>query len=58
MYSTGLRVSELSNLKICDVEFGKASGKVVKGKGDKDRYFKISKVLSDQIKNHINKRTT
>ena len=57
MYSTGLRVSELSNLKLNDIDFLRATGKVINGKGGKDRMFKISKELSYQIENHINKRT-
>jgi len=45
MYSAGLRVSELLNLKVCDLELDKGYGWVRKGKGNKDRLFILSKKL-------------
>jgi site-specific recombinase XerD len=38
MYSAGLRVSEVANLKISDIEGKNMRIKVREGKGDKDRY--------------------
>lgn len=43
MYSAGLRVSELINLKIKDLDFEKNFGFVRNGKGGKDRIFILSK---------------
>ena len=42
MYSAGLRVSELVNLKIKDLEFDSNYGWVRHGKGNKDRLFIIA----------------
>ena len=55
MYSAGLRVSELINLKICDLEMDKDYGFVRKGKGNKDRLFILSEKVKDKIKNLIKK---
>jgi integrase/recombinase XerD len=46
LYSSGLRVSEISNLKITDIDSNNMLIKVVQGKGCKDRYTILSpKVL-------------
>jgi site-specific recombinase XerD len=50
MYSAGLRVSELLNLKVCDLEIDKGYGFVRAGKGGKDRLF----ILSEKLKGRIN----
>ena len=56
MYSAGLRVSELVNLKIEDLEIEKNYGWVREGKGRKDRLFIIAESikieLTDYIKNN------
>ena len=49
MYSAGLRVSELVNLKVKDLEFDKNYGWVRKGKGRKDRLFIIAKGLREEL---------
>jgi len=49
MYSAGLRVSELVNLRVKDIEFDLSYGWVRKGKGSKDRLF----VLSEKIKQEL-----
>lgn len=49
MYSAGLRVSELVNLKIKDLEFDRNFGWVRAGKGNKDRMFIISGKLKDNL---------
>ena len=53
MYSAGLRVSELINLKVDDLEIGKGYGFVRKGKGNKDRIFIIANALKENIKKFI-----
>ena len=45
MYSAGLRVSELINLKVKDLDIKKNYGFVRQGKGNKDRIFIISESL-------------
>lgn len=49
LYSTGLRVSELVNLKKEDINFGERTGWVRRGKGNKDRIFSISEGLCQQL---------
>lgn len=53
MYSAGLRVSELINLKVKDFDFGNNYGWVRKGKGRKDRLFIISGKLKMKLKEYI-----
>ena len=55
MYSAGLRVSELVNLKIEDFEFSKNYGWVRQGKGRKDRLFIIAKKLNQELREFIEK---
>lgn len=55
LYSSGLRVSELVNLKVKDFDFQKNSGWVRSGKGDKDRFFQISESLSKQLLRYLSK---
>lgn len=52
IYSSGLRRSELRNLKITDIETqdGKYRIRVVKGKGKKDRYTVLSKSVLDELR--------
>jgi len=53
MYGSGLRVSELSNLKIRDLDLNKNYGFVRSGKGNKDRIFIVANKLKDKLKNLI-----
>ena len=53
MYSAGLRVSELLNLKIKDLKIDEGYGWVRKGKGKKDRLFIIADSLKKDLKNFI-----
>jgi len=53
MYSAGLRVSELVNLKVCDLNIDKGYGFVRAGKGNKDRLFILSEKIRDKIKDLI-----
>ena len=53
LYSAGLRVSELVNLKVEDFEFSKNHGWVRKGKGNKDRYFVIANKLNEKLQSFV-----
>src|SRR3989344_3438241 len=54
LYSTGLRVSELVNLKVQDLNLNEKTGWVRKGKGSKDRLFVLSEDLSKELQEYIN----
>jgi integrase/recombinase XerD len=56
LYSAGLRVSELVNLKVNDINFKDRSGWVRRGKGAKDRVFVISEKLAEDLQYFINTR--
>jgi len=49
LYSAGLRVSELVNLRVCDLQLEKNYGWVRKGKGNKDRAFVVAKNLKKEL---------
>jgi integrase/recombinase XerD len=53
LYSSGVRVSELVNLKVSDLNFDEKIGWVRKGKGKKDRVFILSEKIIPEIKNYI-----
>ncbi len=55
LYSSGLRVSELVNLTPKDLDFQQNIGWVRKGKGNKDRIFKIAESLNKQLQKYISK---
>ena len=52
MYATGMRVSELVNLKLSHLEFENQIGHICQGKGKKDRIFNIPKALYSKLKNY------
>ena len=54
-YSTGIRVSELVNIKIKDIDFSSRTIKIL-GKGNKERYVLYGKVLSDYFESYLTKR--
>jgi len=56
LYSSGLRVSEVVNLKPSNIDFEEKIGKVKGGKGGKDRNFIISDTLCKDLKNYLKKR--
>jgi integrase/recombinase XerD len=56
MYSCGLRVSELTSLKISDLFFGEGYIRIV-GKGDKQRLVPISAIARDKIQLYMEYRT-
>lgn len=45
LYSTGIRLSELSYLRITDIDSKNMRVKVVQGKGSKDRYTILSETV-------------
>ncbi len=53
LYSSGLRLSELINLKVGDLELDEKIGWVRKGKGSKDRMFIISSKLAEELKEYL-----
>ena len=55
LYSSGIRVSELINLKKQDLDFNENAGWVRSGKGKKDRMFILSKTLSKKLQKFIEK---
>lgn len=57
MYSAGLRVSELINLKVNDIELDKNFGWIRGGKGNKDRLFIIADSLKDELRKFIDSNT-
>lgn len=56
LYSSGLRVSELVNLKPGELNLDDNTGWVRGGKGGKDRLFAISNTLKDELKDYLNTR--
>lgn len=53
MYSAGLRVSELLNLRFRDLNVSEGYGWVRKGKGNKDRVFIIANRLNTELKSWV-----
>ena len=56
MYSTGLRVSEVSNLDRSDIDFATRTVTVRDGKGSKDREGKLSTRAALVLRQYINER--
>jgi len=46
-YAAGLRVSEVTRLRVCDIDSGRMCIRVEQGKGNKDRYVMLSSKLLD-----------
>jgi site-specific recombinase XerD len=53
IYSAGLRVSELVNLKIADIDSGRMQIFIQQAKGKKDRYVNLSPVLLDILRRYM-----
>ena len=51
-YSGGLRVSEVANLKIEDIDSKRMLIRVEQGKGKKDRYTLLSQTLLENLRNY------
>lgn len=52
-YSAGLRVSEIVNLRIADIDSGRMQILVCRAKGKKDRYVGLSPVLLDILRSYL-----
>lgn len=57
IYACGFRVSELTNLKIQDLNLPEKIGHIRQAKGNKDRIFNIPDFLFDQIEHQVEKQT-
>ncbi len=55
LYSCGLRVSELTSLRLCDLFFGEGYIRVV-GKGDKQRLIPVSPTARERIHQYLDRR--
>lgn len=53
IYSAGLRVSEVCNLKISDIDSDRMQVRVVKSKGNYDRYVPLSQMLLNGLRKYI-----
>lgn len=51
-YGSGLRVSELVNLRIDDIDSGRMTIRISQGKGKKDRYVPLSPRLLEELRNY------
>jgi site-specific recombinase XerD len=51
MYGCGLRVSEVVNIKMLDIDLDRKMLRVYRGKGDKDRYVTLPEKLLPVWKN-------
>lgn len=56
LYSSGLRVSEAVRLKIDDLNFDEKMGRVIAGKGKKDRHIILSENLIKKLKVYLDER--
>ena len=55
LYGTGIRVSELINLKLSNIFFNEKIIKII-GKGNKERFVPLGDIASNQIKVYLNNR--
>lgn len=53
LYSTGIRRSELLNLKPQDIDYERGFLRVNRGKGDKDRIVPLGRIASKYLENYI-----
>ena len=51
-YGAGLRVSELTRLKVSDIDSRRMSIRVNQGKGNKDRYVPLSPKMLDELRDY------
>jgi integrase/recombinase XerD len=52
MYGSGLRVSEVINLKICDIDSKQMLIRILQGKGKKDRVVQLDSILLDFLRKY------
>jgi site-specific recombinase XerD len=55
VYSAGLRVSELANLRIRNIDSGRMQIFIENAKGKKDRYVNLSPILLDILRSYLRK---
>jgi len=55
LYSAGLRVSELVNLKGNDISIQERTGWIRRGKGKKDRFFLIAESITEDLQGYLGK---
>jgi integrase/recombinase XerD len=55
VYSAGLRVGEVVNLKISDIDSGRMLIHVRQGKGKKDRYTVLSQIALEELRSYARK---
>ena len=55
LYGTGMRVSELVNLKLSNIFFKENIIKII-GKGNKERFVPLGRVASNEIREYLKKR--
>jgi integrase/recombinase XerD len=53
IYSAGLRISELINLKVKDIDSDRMQIRIEQSKGKKDRYTLLGKKLLDVLRNYV-----
>ena len=53
MYGTGLRLNELTHLRVKDLDFGRGVVMVHGGKGDKDRQTVFPELVREDLKRHL-----
>lgn len=58
LYSSGLRVSELANLRLKDINLEEKTGLLKEGKGGKDRFFILSDALVTDLKECLKNHTS
>lgn len=56
IYSCGLRVSELTNLKVSNLDFNELTGNLKKAKGRKDRIFNIPNFILNDLIEQVEKQ--
>ena len=56
LLALGLRVSELCKLEVPDIDFRRRSVFIRAGKGDKDRYLPLPKILLGPLRGWVGKR--
>lgn len=52
-YSAGLRMNELRHLRIADVDTDRKQIRIRQGKGKKDRYVILSKLIADRLPKYL-----
>ncbi len=56
IFSTGVRISECMDMKIKDLDFNESTGRVISGKGNKDRIIILSKKWIVDYKSYLDQR--